>query len=193
MSTDITFRGQSTPAMFVDAAGCVLCNEVGFIQIAKLRADLTMGGLFSGVPVLAQDYWMNRDWFVDGGIPYKGHSIDPSKTIGQLVTGHEVSMTDIPNVSTFYLGVFGSYVHYYEQSSEVHLVCLEGLEKGATYGGVYWGHSFRIKPGEFFGDSIDKYNVRRWAIKTDRPSDEFRKLVGPRLFPAPQIIITPGF
>jgi len=66
------------------------------------------------------------------------------------------------------------------------LVKREEKLKGATYGGVEWGHSFTIKPGFYVGSSIDKYNVSRWATRTGAPSAEFKKLVGSALGVTPE-------
>ena len=86
-------------------------------------------------------------------------------------------MSDLPGIATGSWW-FGTEVHVFQQNFETHLVCLAGLEKGATYGGVKWGHSFTIKPEFYFGNSITNYYVSRWASRIGASSAEFRELVG---------------
>ena len=184
LSSQITLFGQSVVAQFLGKNGCCLCTKVGFVQIAKNRLDITMG--WFGPTVLWLDFWGNRDWFLDGGVPYGGHSIDPCKRpLQRLPTGDQVAMIDLPGIHTGSYW-FGSNVHYFSQSFETHLVCLGGLEKGATYGGVQWGHSFTIKPGFYVGSSIDKYDVNRWAARVGTASAEFKKLVGAAMGVTPE-------
>ena len=178
LSSDITLTGKSIVASFFDKKGCPLATEVGFIQITSSRIDISGG--WWGPSVLYLDIWGNRGWHLDGKVPFGGHSIDPTKLVDKIGgIGEQVIMTDVPGISTGQFW-FGSTVFHFSQTFETHLVCIKGAEKGATYGGVQWGHSFDLKPG-FNGTSINNYNVRRWATRTAAPSPEFKKIVGAAL------------
>jgi hypothetical protein len=123
------------------------------------------------------DQWGNHGWQLDRswyqrGIAYGGNTVDPT-TFAQLPFRDDPG--GLPGV------LFGdSRVEFFSQSFEVHVVCLEGREKGAVYGGVAWGHSFTELWGR--GTSINDFQVSRWARPITTPSSDFVRIVRSKLF-----------
>jgi len=118
----------------------------------------------------------NYDWRLDGGIPYKGYSTNPSKFLNKnMGLGFPITSTDSPGIDDRLW--FGARVSLLVQHFEVHYVCLEGEEKGATYGGYQWGHSF------IYDSDNGKYDTRRWSHRRNEPSSDFKRIVGAELFP----------
>jgi hypothetical protein len=65
----------------------------------------------------------------------------------------------------------GSLVFSMQYDFEFHFVCLRGLEKGATYGGVKWGFKFKLtNPGVHkVPDVLADYTFTSYATKINGP------------------------
>jgi RHS repeat-associated protein len=155
---------QANPNQFKDDHGCPLCTSLGVVQIAKYGWSIEVGTLpFIGIIPISR----SRDWFVDGGFPYKKKSIDPSRvdymSFGTAM-GEQLVYTDSPNRAT------ARFVRSYDQSTEMHLMCVEGKEKGAVYGGADWSHSFHG-----YGTAPRRLSRR------NTPTQQFKDLVKPLL------------
>jgi len=109
-------------------------------------------------------------------IPFpKADTIDPTKT---TATFGAIDITDNPGLD---MDVEGPHisdpgkpewkVQYYSQDFELHVMCLAGREFKAVYGGVVWGHSWRVRPDD------GSYKHFSYASRSDRPSATFKRLV----------------
>ena len=180
-ASDFQVSIKSIPSQFYDNANRPLACKIGVVQICKTELSLWPGGL-------PTDRWLmgrlNKNWHLDGGIPYTGRSIDPTKRLGSQGVGDSFIYNDVPGIGASivfpaqgpdgHLPNSKSSVQFYAQWTEFHVVALEGKEKGAVYGGFYWWQIFMQKPS-------GGYNVVRRAFPITTPSGTFKRIVGPML------------
>jgi hypothetical protein len=144
----MAFRWTVNAPAFRDFAGAQLADELGVVQIKKVTVRYA-GGSF--VATVFDEWYNSSDWSLDYGIPYPyipgrntiknpavNHSSDPTMFVSPVAF-----FSDDPNalMNRWHY----STLIYLKQDYELHVVALSGKEKGATYGGVSWGHEFRIK------------------------------------------------
>jgi hypothetical protein len=137
---------------------CDLCDELGILQIAK--STVRFNGFFF-TAALAEEL-NTYDWKLDKKFPYpfvkgKNTIIFPAwRSVGAI-------FTDTPGVPIH--SWVGTTLLYLKQDFELHIVCLAGKEKGATYGGYKWGHTFEIKGlGEYLhGADVDGYDYKSYS------------------------------
>lgn len=191
LSSSMQFFIEAVPKEFEWVLGArgmrYTCWKIGFVQITKLRTDICRPFIALPIPYLFPGIHLTvsgtHDWKVDGGIPYSGDWIDPRVVVipkGQR--GDQLRFNDNPGGlwPTYWDGTL---IELLLQRFEVHLMCLSGPERGATYGGARWGHRFTWTPG-FGGTEVPDYTIHRWATKLDSgPSEEFKEIVRKKMFP----------
>jgi hypothetical protein len=79
------------------------------------------------------------------------------------------------------------FLRFLRQDFELHVVCLAGREKGATYGGVRWWHEIEAKSLDiaypWSGVERANYKYTSGATPIEAASARWRLLVDPRLRP----------
>ena len=171
LSSTVYGHFKSHPDQFKDNSGCSLCTELGVVQIATW--DYIGHSSISTLPLSG-----HRDWFLDGGFPYKKITINPSAIVVRDSNGTPYGdlliYTDAPNIKDTTLGLTTSFTESYSQHTEMHLMCTEGREKGAVYGGATWYHEFtynHVPP--FMGYIVHRPN----PVRKNNPSQTFKDVV----------------
>jgi RHS repeat-associated protein len=115
------------------------CRRVGYAQIVQVSAyyESLIGSIFHPAG--------NRDWMVDGGIPYPHKGMGGEIIIDPTMTLPELSMQDDPNIGigNAYLGWLSSYTF----DAETCVLCITKPSpscppKTEVYGCLRWGWSF---------------------------------------------------
>ena len=93
----------------------------------------------------------------------------------EKVPGTFSGFWDEPGSRTFFFR--WGYLTYLKQDFELHIVCLVGREKLATYGGVLWTHELWLtRPGLEVTEERIEYSSN--AVKVEGPpTQEFRRAV----------------
>ena len=182
LASNLQFAVAANYQLFLDAQNCPLCTKMGIVQIHRWSAAVHR---VPEASVFMLGWWYytelhGRKWRLDGGVPYpESNTVDPSKQLGSFTHSDWIQFTDDPGIDP--AGAFGSYFETIMQEFELHVVCLEGSEKGATYGGFYWTHFFDKINGNGSRITPADYNVRRGISRMNNPSREFKAIVGEAL------------
>ena len=177
LTTDFSFSFRVLPKKFRTtpdvSADCKKCKKVGYVQIVKQKFDRGL------IPAPTENY----DWKIDAGntwgngIPYpEGTPLtaDPTLGAGSGDWGETMRFVDIPGiVEKTWRGRSLELV----QDFEVHLVCLDGLEKGSTYGGFKGGQSFK------WNKATNSYDTNRYHQQIFEPSSTFKSKLSQSLPP----------
>ncbi len=191
-----SFGWQAVPSQFTGTfRGKVrqLCDEVGVVQIHRSIVHYT-GGLPTD---LLLEFANSFDWSLDKGIPYphqagKNTIVNPSRNLVDFLreaggtgdVGHSGFFTDSPGLEMVHYT--GSPVLYLQQDFELHFVCLRGLEKGATYGGVKWGHTFTLTNPAVNWTNISDYEFSSYHDQIFGPPSEIWKSIYRRATASPK-------
>ena len=63
-------------------------------------------------------------------------------------------------------------------NAEVHVMCLEGEEKGAVYGGIDWGYTFSLKDRSETNPQYADYAFSSYLTRITTPSSTYRVIIG---------------
>ena len=163
---------------------CELCHKLGVVQIYRNAVTYN-----SSVWGLGSYYsWKNSHpvWTLDEGIPYPNkqgrnivqwpseNAIEGLDEANGAMLGHSAEFTDTPNALLFLPGAILASSKF---DFELQIVCLDGPEAGATYGGIKWGYELTRKQNWAGLDWIDQFDlVGSYAVPSDKPSEAWRNI-----------------
>ena len=148
------FRFKKDPAP--SPGMCPLCTKLGVVQIATQDYSVYEFGV---IPIT-----FHKTIYPDGGFPYHNLSINPSNT-GPGV--NDLNYRDQPG----YSDVRDYFLYTFSQHTEMHLMCIEGVEKGAVYGGGTWDVVFT------YDSAAGRYILVGNSTAKNDPSGTFKTVV----------------